>query len=251
MTDDLTKDAFLGGRLQIWQPRAGYRAGVDPVLLAAAVPAKPDQSILELGCGVGVASLCLGARVKGLALTGIELQTAYAELAIRNSSENALPFDVLCADLRAMPDEIRQRQFDHVMMNPPYFERKKGNASQNAGRDIAMGGDTPLTDWLDIGIRRVAPRGYLTLIQRITRLPEVLGAVTGRLGSIAICPIAGRAGKPPTLFLLQARQDGRAAFRLLPSLILHEGDVHTGDQDSYRVEITDVLRNGAALSIWD
>ncbi|MDO9527017.1 MAG: hypothetical protein Q7J57_16005, partial [Gemmobacter sp.] len=45
--DGLTLDAFLGGRLQISQPRQGYRAAADPVLLAAACPALPGQSVLE------------------------------------------------------------------------------------------------------------------------------------------------------------------------------------------------------------
>ncbi|MEL6434627.1 MAG: methyltransferase, partial [Pseudomonadota bacterium] len=60
---DLTKDDFLGGRLQLLQPRAGYRAGIDPVLLAASVEARKGQSILDLGCGVGTAALCIGRRV--------------------------------------------------------------------------------------------------------------------------------------------------------------------------------------------
>ncbi|MBL4813725.1 MAG: methyltransferase, partial [Rhodobacteraceae bacterium] len=42
--DALTRDAFLGGDLQIFQPQNGYRAGTDPVLLAAAVDARPGQS---------------------------------------------------------------------------------------------------------------------------------------------------------------------------------------------------------------
>ena len=46
-------DQFLGGRLMVAQPKTGYRAGVDPVLLAASVPAVRGESVLELGCGVG------------------------------------------------------------------------------------------------------------------------------------------------------------------------------------------------------
>ncbi|MGB0439250.1 MAG: methyltransferase, partial [Paracoccaceae bacterium] len=52
-TTSLTCNAFLGGRAQIWQPRDGYRAGIDPVLLAASVPARPGERILDLGCGGG------------------------------------------------------------------------------------------------------------------------------------------------------------------------------------------------------
>ena len=63
---ELTRDAFLGGRLHLWQPVNGYRAGVDPVLLAASVNARAGQAVLELGCGGGTAMLCLGKRVSGL-----------------------------------------------------------------------------------------------------------------------------------------------------------------------------------------
>lgn len=250
VTDDLTCDDFLGGRVRAWQPRCGYRAGVDPVLLAAAVMAKPGQSVLELGCGVGVASLCLGARVAGLALTGVELQPVYADLARRNAAENAAPFDVVTADLRALPADLRQQRFDHVMMNPPYFDRQSGTNASDPGRDTALGGDTPLPDWLDIGARRLGPRGYLTLIQRMERLPEVITALNGRLGSLMVCPIAGRANRPPELFLLQARQEGRAAFRLTPTLVMHCGDTHQRDVESYTPLIANVLRNGASLDIW-
>lgn len=78
--EELTQDRFLDGRLLVAQPRRGYRAAMDPVLLAAACPARPGQAVLELGCGAGVASLCLGWRVPDLRLAGLELQPAYARL---------------------------------------------------------------------------------------------------------------------------------------------------------------------------
>jgi len=56
---ETTEDKFLGGSLSLLQPKTGYRAGADPVLLASAVDALATQSVLELGCGVGVALFCL------------------------------------------------------------------------------------------------------------------------------------------------------------------------------------------------
>lgn len=249
MTDDLTQDDFLGGLLRVWQPRKGYRAGVDPVILAASVAAKQGQTVLELGCGVGVASLCLAARVPDVRITGVELQPSYADLARRNAYENKAPLDVVTADLRHLPADLRQKRFDHVIMNPPYFDRAAGTAATDQGRDIALGGGTALADWLDIGARRVGPQGYLTLIQRMERLPEVLAALDGRLGSLVVRPISGRAGRAPELFLLQARQEGRAAFRMAPTLVMHEGSSHAGDQESYTAAVTAVLRHGAELPI--
>ncbi|WP_342077956.1 methyltransferase [Yoonia sp. SS1-5] len=249
-TDALTQDDFLGGRLKIWQPKRGYRAGVDPVLLAASVQARPDQTVLELGCGVGVASLCLAARLPGLRLTGVELQADYAALARRNAEHAQAAFQVVTADLRRLPPDIRQNRYDHVIMNPPYFDRMAGTGSTDPGRDIALGGATALADWLDVGARRVGPRGYLTIIQRMERLPEVLSGLDGRLGSIVLCPIAGRPGRAPELFLLRARQEGKAAFRMCSPLVMHAGQTHQGDQESYTEKVRAVLRDGDELGIW-
>mgnify|MGYP005709842905 FL=1 len=61
--DELSKDDFLGGAIKIWQPKNGYRAGMDPILLAATVNVSEGQKVLDLGCGVGTASFAIGFRV--------------------------------------------------------------------------------------------------------------------------------------------------------------------------------------------
>jgi len=245
--DDLTCNAFLGGRVQLLQPRFGYRAGVDPVLLAAAVPVKSGQSVLELGCGVGAASLCLAARVAGLSLTGVEVQPDYADLARRNAAENDMALTVHCADLTELPDAIRQQNYSHVIANPPYYQSGSHSPATNAGRAIALGETTPLQDWIAVAARRLAPKGYLHMIQRSDRLPDLLTACSGKLGSLEILPLSARIGRSPDLIILRARKGGRAAFVLHAPLILHQGAVHTHDGESYASEIAAILRDGAAL----
>jgi tRNA1(Val) A37 N6-methylase TrmN6 len=242
-TDELTHDAFLGGKVHLWQPRKGYRAGVDPVLLAATVPATPGQRVLELGCGVGAASLCLGARVPGLSLTGVEVQPAYAELARRNHSE----FEVIEADLATLPLSLRQRQFDHVLANPPYFDRAASIASQDSARETALGEQTPLAKWVEIAAKRLAPKGQAHFIHRAERLPDLIRALPHDMGSIEVLPIAPRIGRMAELIILRARKSGRGAFRLCAPLIMHEGAAHVSDGDSYVPAIRAVLRHGAAL----
>ena len=246
-TSDLSRDAFLGGRLNIFQPVKGYRAGVDPVLLAAATPARTGESVLELGCGAGVASLCLQARVENLHLTGVELQPFYADLARRNAEENRVDLTVFTSDLRHLPPDLRARSFDHVIANPPYYERSRSTAAEDAGRDLALAGETPLSDWVDVAARRLKPKGYLTMIQKADRLPELLCAMAGRLGSIRVRPIQPRVGRVAELVLIQARKGGRAAFVLEPALLMHKGLRHEHDGESYADDVLTILRDGASL----
>ena len=247
----ISENAYLGGRLTIRQPALGYRAGVDPVLLAASVPARAGDTVLELGCGVGTAALCLAARVSGLVLTGVELQPAYAALARENAAANALPLDVIEADLAALPAPLRQRQFTHVIANPPYFDRSAGSRATDPGREIAMGEDLPLAVWVDTAARRLAPKGIASFIHRAERLPDLLAAMQSRLGSVECLPLQPRTGRPAKLVLVRGRKSGRAAFRLHAPVVMHQGAVHEKDGDDYTAEISAVLRDGAALAFPD
>ncbi len=230
------------------QPRSGYRAGIDPVILAALVPARAGQSVLELGCGAGVAILCLAARVPDLCLVGVELQPAYADLARRNAAENRIDLTVETADLTALPDCIRQARFDHVLANPPYFRPGAHCPAQNGGRRLALGeASVPLSDWIAVAARRLAPKGYLHMIQRVERVPDMLSACAGRLGAVEILPLAARVGRAPNLVILRARKGGRAAFRLHAPVILHAGKAHQEDRDSYAPAVNAILRDGQAM----
>jgi len=243
---DLTHDAFLGGKLHLWQPRNGYRAGIDPVLLAASVGATQGQRVLELGCGVGAAILCLGARVPGLDLTGVEKRVDYAALAQRNGAD---ALRVVHADFVEMPLDVRQRQFDHVLANPPWFDRAASVASDDPGREAAHGEITPLRDWVRIAGKRLAPKGQAHFIHRAERLPDLLAALPDDLGSVEVLPLAPRKGRDAELVILRARKNGRAAFRLHATLVLHHGARHDRDADTYVPAIRAVLRDGAALAL--
>lgn len=244
--DELSADKFLCGRLTLLQPLRGYRAATDPVLLAAACPALPGDAVLDMGCGAGAAMLCLGARVPGLALHGLELQPDYADLARRNADRNAIAAEVHEGDLTRMPAALR-RDFDHVIANPPFYP-PGGTPSPVAGRAVAMQvAATPLAEWIGAAQRRLRPGGWLTMIFRIDGLAELLGAL-GKLGSPEILPLAPRAGREAGRVILRARKLGRSPLRLLPPLILHAGDAHSGDREDYTPEAAAVLRDGAGLS---
>lgn len=240
-------DGFLDGRLRIAQPARGYRAGADAVMLAAACPARPGQAVLELGCGAGVASLCLGWRVPDLVLSGLELQSDYADLARRNAAANGIALGVLTGDLALPPPALRAMAFDHVLMNPPYF--LGGTPAPDPGRATARSEATPLARWIDAGLRRLVPGGWLSVIQRADRLDAILAALHGRAGAVSLLPVAARAGAPAGRILVAARKGARGPLRLLAPLILHAGPAHRHDGEDLTPEAARILRDGAPIAL--
>jgi tRNA1(Val) A37 N6-methylase TrmN6 len=243
----LSDDAMLGGRLRLWQPVAGFRAGTDAVLLAAACPARPGDTVLDLGCGVGTAALCLGARVPGVVLAGLELQPGYALLARANAARNGIVAEVHEGDIARIPPPLR-RDFDHVIANPPYWG--PGTAAADKGRETALRDGGTLADWIVAARRRLRPEGWLTLVLGADRLGDALSAMAG-LGSLSILPVAPRAGRPAGRVLIRARKGGKAPLRLLAPLVMHATARHEADAEDLTPDAHDLLRAAVALSRFD
>jgi len=245
---DTTQDQFLNGKLLINQPKFGYRAATDPVFLAAFTPAEPGQSVLELGCGVGVASLCLGWRVGGLDITGLELQADYAALARENAAQNAQELSVVEGDVEAMPQALRTQEFDHVITNPPFFEAASHSPSPVPGKDIANRSAEPV-GWIANGLRRLKPGGWITLVQRSEHLGDILGGLDGKTGDCMILPIAARAGRAADRVLVRARKGAKGKLTLLAPFVVHKGAQHQDGADGYSEQAQAVLRHGNALQL--
>lgn len=246
---DLRRDGFLGGRLQIWQPARGYRSGADAVMLAAACHAKPGEAVLELGCGAGVALLCLGARVPNLDLVGVEMQPVFVELAHRNLIENNQKGEVVEASIEALPLALRQRSFDHVIANPPYFT--EGTIAPDEARGRARHEVTTVAIWIDAALRRLRPGGRVTVIQKADRLGHVLNALGNRAGDIAILPIAARAGRNAGRVIISAKKGAGGPLRICPPFIMHARHRHEGDSEDLTPDATAILRNGQVLQFCD
>jgi len=244
-----TCDGFLDGRLQILQPTDGYRAATDPVFLAASVPAKTGQSVLELGCGAGVASLCLGWRVRGLQLVGVEVQPDYAELAELNALRNEIPLSVIRADITNLPPSVTGTSFDNVILNPPFFGRQTVTVPGNAGKQVAHVERTLLQDWLHIALKRLKPRGHVSLIHLSERLPEIMASLYAKTGDICILPLAPRPGKAARRVIVTARKGTAGPATLLAPFVVHASASHKATGGDFSPRASAVLRSGQALDL--
>jgi tRNA1(Val) A37 N6-methylase TrmN6 len=223
----LTEDLVLGGRIVLRQPSDGLRATIDPLLLAAAVPAKPGERILELGCGSGVASLCLACRLPDTLLVGLEADPALAALANENARRNGLECRVVAleGDVAAPPPTLIPASFDHVMANPPYLPAGQGTLPPSSLKAAAIGEHgVALGQWLDLAFAMVRRHGSVAIVQRADRLSELLRLFERRTGEIIVVPLWPMAGKPATRVIVRGRLGRRTPLSLAAGLILHEAD---------------------------
>ena len=239
-----TLDSVLGGQVILHQPALGYRVAIDPVLLAAACPAEAGDSIIDLGCGVGTAALCIARRVPGARCIGVDLQPELAALADRNAQENKLADRVrfLAGDILDRTLPIYAELADHVIVNPPYLKRGTATPSDNPAKALAnIEGDADLAAWVTAAAKAARPGGTITFIHRADRLPELLTLLTTRCGGLAILPLHPKAGAAAHRVIVAGRLDQRLPATLLPGLILHEAD------GRFSPLLQRVLRDGAAL----
>lgn len=236
MGDEVTENLLLGGRVRLRQPRRGYRAAVDPVLLAAAVPAESGETALDVGLGTGAASLCLATRVPGVRIVGLEVQPELAELARANAALNGLDdrLVVVEGDIASAAPTLPTGGFDHVLTNPPYGAG--GTPSGDRSRDIAHGA-ADLDRWLGFCLAMLVRRGWLTMIHRADHLDRIIAILHGRAGALRVIPLWPRSGQPARRVIIRARKGVRTPAVLCPGLILH-------DDGGYTAEAEAVLRHG-------
>jgi tRNA1(Val) A37 N6-methylase TrmN6 len=235
---DLSEDAILGGRVKLLQPRDGFRAALDPVLLAAFIPARRGEAVLELGCGSGAAFLCLNARVPGLIITAVDREPELVDLALRNAGLNLLPAEIHQADAR---DLRLLAPVHHVFANPPYWSG--GTPSPVPERRLAAHEDAPLAEWVRAMARPLRPKGTLSLVLPAARFAEAAAALREfGCGAIRLLPLWPRAGVAAKRILIQGKRGALGPDEVLPGLVLHEAD------GRYTAAAEAVLRDAAALT---
>ncbi len=245
MLIETTIDGILNHRIAIEQPKKGYRVAIDTLLLAAAVPAKANDRILELGCGVGGAMLALACRVPGVMITGVDIQPELTQLCQSNIERNALnsELNVLCGDVTALPEKLIA-EFNHVMMNPPYNAEARHDASKMKIKRLAnieTSGD--LEKWIRSAAKALNTDGTLTLIHRADRQEEIISYLINEFGGLVIKPIVTRPDTPPKRIIVRAIKGALYSLKVACPLIIHAPD------GRYTSEADAVLRDSAPILV--
>jgi len=214
-------DALLGGRVRLLQPRQGLRAAIDPVLLAASIPALAGEHVLEVGCGSGAAALCLAARVADVHIVGLDVQADLIALASESAELNdrADRLSFVAGDLLVPPAAVTDAPFDHVMANPPFARAGQGRVSPDPARALAsVEGEAKLAAWVAFCAGCMKDSGTITFIHRADRAAEVATAFADAGLAATILPLGTRR------VLVRGNKTGHGTVTYLSVLDLHETD---------------------------
>jgi tRNA1(Val) A37 N6-methylase TrmN6 len=223
-----TEHTVLDGSLVLNQPASGYRAAIDPVLLAASVVARAGDRILDLGTGIGTAALCLAKRCPDVQIVGLELQSELVQLARENAEHNNLCalVDIQEGDINSPPEILVDATFDQVIANPPYYRADQAQVSPNQIKAVAnVEGAGGLEVWVATARRFLKEGGVLTIIHTADRLADLIDVVgSHHFGSIEIMPFWPKQGRPAKRVIVRCRKGGKAATVLHGGLVLHNAD---------------------------
>ncbi len=231
---------LLDGRVTLMQSIDGLRASMDSVLLASAVMAQPNESILDMGCGTGSVGLCVHARNPEIQLSGIDIQSQMIDLAQQNAVGNDLSnANYICGDV-ADKSMFDAEAFDHIVMNPPYYKDGERQASPDGARETAYSGD--LDVWMASALYWARQGGSLTLIHRADKLDEILALSHKKFGAIEVWPIHSKAHDPAIRVIVKMIRNRKTPLTLHPPIILFDDNGEPSQQSDA------ILRRAQPLS---
>lgn len=86
-----------------------------------------NKSFLELGCGTGLVSVL--AAQKGANVLATDINPTAVENVLLNAKNNGVKVNTTLSDLFT---QIHKRQFDYIVINPPYYPKSPQNKAENA-----------------------------------------------------------------------------------------------------------------------
>lgn len=217
-----TRDAFFDGRVHILQPKHGFRAGTDSLLLAAALPSELEGEVLEMGAGAGGAFLPAMYRLPKSRFVGLEKDPDMVALAEQSLGANGFGSrgQIMQGDVSNVPVEWQNR-FDLVFSNPPFFET--GSIQDPApGKENAYLDSVGLRPWINAMLFALRPKGRFIMVHRAADLARILSVLERQSGEITVLPVYSYPGNDAKRVLISARKGLRPGpLRLLDAKYLY------------------------------
>ena len=187
----------------------------DSLLLARFASLHRGDRVFDLGCGVGVLTLCLAQREEGLTLDGLDLQPDCVALTRENLETNHLSGTVFQGDAARIRAICPAGSYDLVISNPPYFQTGRGKTAEGS-RGVARTGEG-FSSWCRAARWLLKNGGRFALCCRPRELSElVVSLEESGLTPKRMQLVQSAADKNPNLLLMEAMAQGKPGLEVLP-----------------------------------
>jgi tRNA1(Val) A37 N6-methylase TrmN6 len=251
-----TVDAFHRGRFYLVQPAGrGHRAGMDAMMLAAAVPSAFAGPLADFGAGAGAAGMAVLSRCERARTLLVEKSPEMAAFARSTLAHPAnahladraavLAADVTLTGRARVAAGLADNSFDFAVMNPPFNADADRATPDDLRKQAHVMADGLFEAWVRSAAAIVRPRGGIAVIARPEQVGALLDAFRGRFGSADMLAVHPRADRAAIRIVLRGVRGGRGKLSIRPPLMLHE----TGS-DRFSPH-ADAINNGLASLFGD
>lgn len=221
--EDLGRNGF-----KLNQPDNCFKLDTAGVLLAWFAASfsrkgKPSQ-MLELGSSAGGCAMLVAARKPDAKIDCVEVMKEPYDALLENIALNNVEDRIKAynCDVRELPRGLKDKLYDVVFMNPPFYQTEKsvvtGRENELTARFDEKGS---LEDFISCASARTRmSSGYTVMCMAPARLPECLELFEKyKLAPSRLMSVHASAGKDAFLFLLAGKKGSpNTEFKVLPPL---------------------------------
>ncbi len=216
-----TKDHLLDGKIVYFQPKLGYRSGIEPIILASQANYK-DKSILDLGSGCGPISLILAYRFSNTEILGLEKNSLHLELSKKSKMENKFSNVEFKNEDVCNFNKNYMSNFDLVLSNPPFFFENQIIKSKNDSiKDAKYISKEKSKKWFKNLIYYIKDKGRALIINRFENIDFMLGIFSLFNVIVEITPILSFKDTKPKNVLISLKKNEKYVEKTKNEIIIH------------------------------
>jgi len=229
---------FLEGSIIVYQPKKGFRFGIDSILLAHFLNLKPRDLVLEVGAGSGIISLIALKRFPKAKIFALELESIFIECLKRNILENKLQEKLFIIKGDIKTSLFKSGIFDVIFSNPPYFKSRSGRKSPYEIENIARRDvEFELDEFLKKVSSLLKNKGKFYLVFTALRLAELIYLLKkNKLEPKLLRLVYSYPGSEAKLVLLLAVKNAKEEIRILSPLYIYDSP-----KGNYTEEVKNML----------
>ena len=230
-------DDLQCGGLMLIQSNAGFKFGIDAVLLSDFAKDAPSKRTIDLCTGTGIIAVLLSAKTKTPRIDALELQAEVCDMARRSVEYNGIGDRVFIrqGDLRDAAKIYGKSCFDKVTVNPPYMKAGAGLVNDGARAKMISRHEVccTLEDVISASAALLRPKGHFFMVHRPSRLADIFCLMRQyKIEPKRLRLVHPSAGKAANLLLVEGVRLGGSELKLdEPLYVYNEDGTYTDEID--------------------